>query len=240
MTRRTDAGESEVERYLDDMFDRLAHTGGAGRRALAETEDHLRAAVADGMTRGLPAGQAEHEAVARFGPAGRIARQMRSAGRGGRIGRPVSNALLLAGIALAGLGVSYLAAASGSVLWHPDCSSFLTQDCYLTQTTHQVAGTGTMFLVLGVALLLSRLLAARATGLAVSARNTALCAAAWCALAGAVSYADTAAPYSGGRLDLWWLAGLKAPLLAGGVTIAAALAAAAWSLARSHRPRYLR
>jgi len=50
---------SEVERYLDGMFDRLAGTGGAGRRALAEAEDHLRAAVADARAAGLPAGEAE-------------------------------------------------------------------------------------------------------------------------------------------------------------------------------------
>jgi hypothetical protein len=40
---------SEVDRYLDEMFDRLAGTGSAGRRALAETEDHLRASAAAGM-----------------------------------------------------------------------------------------------------------------------------------------------------------------------------------------------
>jgi hypothetical protein len=35
----------ETDRYLDEMFDRLAGTGGAGRRALVEAEDHLRAAL---------------------------------------------------------------------------------------------------------------------------------------------------------------------------------------------------
>ena len=30
-----------VDRYLDALFDRLAGTGAAGRRALAEAEDHL-------------------------------------------------------------------------------------------------------------------------------------------------------------------------------------------------------
>lgn len=32
---------SEIERYLDEFFDRLAGQGAAGRRALAEAEDHL-------------------------------------------------------------------------------------------------------------------------------------------------------------------------------------------------------
>src|ERR1022692_118220 len=64
---------SEVERYLDEMFNRLAGTGAPGRRVLAETEDHLRAAVAAGLAKGLAERQAEHEAVVRFGSAARVA-----------------------------------------------------------------------------------------------------------------------------------------------------------------------
>ena len=59
---------SEIEWYLDELFDQLAGTGAAGRRALKEAEYHLRATAADAMTRGLPEDQAEHEAVSRFGP----------------------------------------------------------------------------------------------------------------------------------------------------------------------------
>jgi hypothetical protein len=32
---------SEIERYLDELFDQLAGTGAAGRRALMEAEYHL-------------------------------------------------------------------------------------------------------------------------------------------------------------------------------------------------------
>ena len=57
---------SEIEWYLDDLFDQLAGTGtgtgtgtgAAGRRALMEAEYHLRAAAAGAMTRGLPDDQA--------------------------------------------------------------------------------------------------------------------------------------------------------------------------------------
>jgi hypothetical protein len=51
---RDDGDGGPVDRYLDDLFDALAGTGGAGRRALAEAEDHLRAATADRMADGVP------------------------------------------------------------------------------------------------------------------------------------------------------------------------------------------
>jgi hypothetical protein len=43
---------SEIEWYLDELFDQLAGTGAAGRRALMEAEYHLRATAADAMARG--------------------------------------------------------------------------------------------------------------------------------------------------------------------------------------------
>jgi hypothetical protein len=75
---------SEIDRYLDELFGRLAGTGAAGRRLLAEAEDHLRAAAADAMTCGMQADQAEHEAVTRFGQSGVVARQVRAVYGGGR------------------------------------------------------------------------------------------------------------------------------------------------------------
>ena len=82
---------SEIERYLDELFDQLAGTGAAGRRALLEAEYHLRAVAADAITRGLSQDQAEHEAVGRFGPPALVARTLRSAGR---LNRGVSTAWL--------------------------------------------------------------------------------------------------------------------------------------------------
>jgi hypothetical protein len=102
---------SEIERYLDELFDQLAGTGAAGRRALLEAEYHLRAVAADAITRGLSQDQAEHEAVGRFGPPALVARTLRSAGR---LNRGVSTAWLLAGLAACGFGVAYLVAA----WWH--------------------------------------------------------------------------------------------------------------------------
>jgi hypothetical protein len=99
---------SEIEWYLDELFDKLAGTGAAGRRALMEAEYHLRAAAADAMTRGLPEDQAEHEAVSRFGPSALVARKLRSAGR---LNRAVSTAWLLASLAACGLGAAYLLSA---------------------------------------------------------------------------------------------------------------------------------
>lgn len=102
---------SEIERYLDELFDQLAGTGAAGRRALLEAEYHLRAVAADAITRGLSQDQAEHEAVGRFGPPALVARTLRSAGR---LNRGVSMAWLLAGLAACGFGVAYLVVA----WWH--------------------------------------------------------------------------------------------------------------------------
>ena len=83
---------SEIERYLDELFDKLTGTGAAGRRALMEAEYHLRAVAADAMTRGLPEDQAEHEAVSRFGPPALVARKLRSVQGPGRLNRAVSTA----------------------------------------------------------------------------------------------------------------------------------------------------
>ena len=99
---------SEIEWYLDELFDQLAGTGAAGRRALMEAEYHLRATAADAMARGLPEDQAEHEAVSRFGPPALVARKLRSAQSPGRLNRAVSTGWLLAGC---GLGAAYLVAA---------------------------------------------------------------------------------------------------------------------------------
>src|SRR5690349_22729895 len=66
-----------VDRYLDELFDRLAGTGSAGRRVLVEAEDHLRTATAEGVQRGLSSDDAEREAVTRFGPAARVGTELR-------------------------------------------------------------------------------------------------------------------------------------------------------------------
>src|SRR5690348_4621953 len=68
--------DGPVERYLDTMFDRLTGTGAAGRRMLAEAENHLLTATAEGRASGLDPETAEQQAVERFGPVDDLARQV--------------------------------------------------------------------------------------------------------------------------------------------------------------------
>jgi hypothetical protein len=72
----TTPGEGPVEQYLDEMFDRLAGTGSAGRRILGEAESHLLASAEEGRARGLDVETAEREAVERFGSVNSIVRQV--------------------------------------------------------------------------------------------------------------------------------------------------------------------
>jgi len=65
--------DGPIERTLDTLFDRLAGTGAAGRRALTEAEDHLTEAYAEERAKGLDAEAAENAAVARFGSPDRFA-----------------------------------------------------------------------------------------------------------------------------------------------------------------------
>jgi hypothetical protein len=132
---------SEIDRYLRDMSRRLAGAGPAGQRALAEIEDHLRAAADEGIARGLTADAAEHEAVAHFGKPAHIARQLLDAHRvahrgagpaGGRLGQVLASARLIVGLTVGGLGACCLAAAA--VMYavgqeHPSCTMLLIAGC---------------------------------------------------------------------------------------------------------------
>jgi hypothetical protein len=62
-----------IDAYLDELFDRLAGTGAAGRRSLADAEDHLRTAADEAIARGAEPIVAEQTTVDRFGRASRIA-----------------------------------------------------------------------------------------------------------------------------------------------------------------------
>ena len=164
---------SEIEWYLDELFDQLAGTGAgaAGRRALMEAEYHLRTAAADAKAGGLPEDQAEHQAVSRFGRPALVARKMRSAQGTGRLNRAVSATWLLAGLAGCGLGAAYLLA----VWWHtwqtPDCTVALSYGCYTTGMLVTRVTTATTIAAAGAALLLGRWLAVRYTALACTRRG---------------------------------------------------------------------
>jgi hypothetical protein len=101
-------GPGAVDRFLDDLFDSLAGTGAAGRRALAEAEDHLRTATAEGRAGGLSQAEAEAEAVRRFGAAGQIGGDLRRTHLGfAAVARPVFvGAWLIGGIGLVAIGLS--------------------------------------------------------------------------------------------------------------------------------------
>lgn len=165
---------SEIEWYLDELFDQLAGTGAAGRRAMMEAEYHLRAVATDAMTRGLPEDQAEHEAVSRFGPPALVARKLRSAQGGGRLNRAVSTAWLLAGLAACGLGAAYLVAAWWHTWQTPNCYVALAYGCYTAGMLVTRITTATTFAAAGAALLLGRWLAVRYAALTSSRRGFAL------------------------------------------------------------------
>jgi hypothetical protein len=100
--------DGPAERYLDALFDRLAGTGNAGRRSMAEAEDHLRAATAAAVTSGLDREEAERQAVERFGAAGSIATQLQITHRGiGALIRPLlAGAYTIGVVGALALGVS--------------------------------------------------------------------------------------------------------------------------------------
>jgi hypothetical protein len=169
---------SEIERYLDELFDRLAGQGAAGRRALAEAEDHLRASAADAMAAGLAADQAEFDAVARFGPPAVVARTLRSAVRSGWASRVMSSAWLLAGMTAAGLGVASVTAAGRVGWWSPAylCTNFLSPSCNSVGPAIRDTQSAAIAAATGAALLTGRWLAIRYTGLASVRRGFVLAA----------------------------------------------------------------
>lgn len=60
-------GDGVVEEYLDRLYAALRARPREARRVLAEAEDHLREAVADGLTAGLTEREAQEQAVSSFG-----------------------------------------------------------------------------------------------------------------------------------------------------------------------------
>jgi len=96
-------GDSPLEAYLDELFLALSELEPRqARHMLAEAEGHLRDAVAEAMARGASEGEAEAEAVRRFGAAPALAR---AEVRRTRMPLPaVVRALCASGLLLGGLG----------------------------------------------------------------------------------------------------------------------------------------
>jgi hypothetical protein len=102
--------DDPIERHLDELFNQLSGTGHTGRRALAEAEDHLRAAAADGVKAGLSEVEAARQAVARFGDPARIAASLRANSFRSTLAVLLSGAWLMGAIGLIAIGVSGLLA----------------------------------------------------------------------------------------------------------------------------------
>lgn len=260
------AEPSAVDQYLDEMFDRLAGTGGAGRRALSEAEDHLWAAVADGLAHGLPVAQAEHEAVARFGSPARIAGQLRRTYRGARLWSVISGGWLLAGLVALVFAAAYLVKALELAVllgrtpepWPPcaDAPPVVpagTDTCSLTKAAlFDDLTTGLMLLLLAVAVLLGRRLAMGRAGLAPAPRRFPLVAgAALITLAGlalllqpGMVFGDRVYPANGGQIVFMFEGGTATmpmgagpQLITGGVALVAAAGCVAWYAMRARRRR---
>ncbi|MEA2826324.1 MAG: hypothetical protein QOG43_763 [Actinomycetota bacterium] len=109
-----------VERYLDRLADAMVLRGRSVRRILAEADDHLREAVAEGRAEGLDRAAAEEQAVARFGPPTTVARQLAAAeGRvpAGLVWSTLLSLWLVGAIGLLAIGASGgVAAMMGSVV----------------------------------------------------------------------------------------------------------------------------
>ncbi|SCG68391.1 permease prefix domain 1-containing protein [Micromonospora inositola] len=113
--------DSPIDAYLDRLFDRLAGTGAAGRRALVEAEDHLRSAAAQAVAEGTDRAEAERLAVARFGDATDIAARLRRAhtSTADVLRRAFTGAWLLGAVGLLAIGVSGLLAEALGRLFGP-------------------------------------------------------------------------------------------------------------------------
>jgi hypothetical protein len=112
------SGDS-IDHYLDRLADMLVLRGRSVRRILCESEDHLRASVADAVSSGMGRTEAEEAAIARFGSPSTVARRF-AAGENrlpsGLVASVVLSLALMAGIGMVAVGVSGgVAAAMGGV-----------------------------------------------------------------------------------------------------------------------------
>ena len=122
---------SQIDRYLDELFDRLAGTGAAGRRTLAEVETHLHEAVDGLVESGVAPADAEREAIRRFGPPPTVAAAIRRAHGGGLLAN-VAAVWLFVGLITGAVAIgSFASAASVAYLaWRDESGTRCVGDCY--------------------------------------------------------------------------------------------------------------
>jgi hypothetical protein len=103
-----------IEEYLDLLYARLRTSPGQARRVLAEAEDHLREAVADGLSAGMTEREAQEAAISSFGSVRAVVRahdvRLRRFPALAVLGDLVMSAWMLAGVGLLVIGVSGLVA----------------------------------------------------------------------------------------------------------------------------------
>ena len=102
----------DIDEYLDLLFTRLRTTPREARRILAEAEDHLREAVADGLAAGMTEREAHQAAISSFGSVRAVARAHNARHRFPEVA--VFRALALSACKLASAGL-FAVAASGVV-----------------------------------------------------------------------------------------------------------------------------
>jgi HAAS len=113
-----------IDRYLDGLVEAMNGPGRQVRRALAESEDHLRQATADGMASGMSSEKAARTAIERFGSPELVAGRydlLRALASPAQIAIQAILALwLVAAFVLIGIGISGGVAAGGAVLYGPE------------------------------------------------------------------------------------------------------------------------
>ncbi|MGZ4616174.1 MAG: permease prefix domain 1-containing protein [Actinomycetes bacterium] len=106
-------GTDPVERYLDELADRLPLRGHQLRRVLAEVEDHLTASTQQKVRDGLSGDEAARQAVADFGAPELVARTMTHSGGPPTVALATQaflSLLFLGAVGLVAIGVSGLLA----------------------------------------------------------------------------------------------------------------------------------
>jgi HAAS domain-containing protein len=143
-----------VERYLDDLLGRLHGAPAEVRRMLAETELHLYAAVDDGLSAGLDETAAADEAVARFGPVERVAREWNAHAPAESLlvfaRRLIGDLMPLAGVGLLAIGLSGVVARVMASIWglrfvfaDPPGTRYSSGECRYWLFLHPHAGSCT-------------------------------------------------------------------------------------------------
>jgi hypothetical protein len=153
MSERSDV----IEGYLDDLLAGLVGEAGAVRRMLTETEAHLYADLERGVARGVESDDAARAAIARFGPAERVA-QVWTASAPPKPMPPLSTMLRrgapqlapLLGVGLVAIGISGLLARAMTSLWglrfmfaDPPGTTYPASACRYWMSLHPRAATCT-------------------------------------------------------------------------------------------------